>query len=237
MAVDTPARIAILGGGPMGIEAGLYARYLGYEIQIFERGEVAQYVLQRETERTFSPFRSHCSSLGLAALAAQDPDFVPPDSDAALTGREWVDRYLVPLSQTDLISDHIQTNAQVVAVARSRCADGETSDEANQHAPPFRILVKNRSGDNSEMRADVVVDATGETGEFDQLALNVGDRPCDPSSGLTPEPDFYCLGAKSLAGNTDFRFAVGLQQIRSLFAIIGGREDLDLYESVKGLLP
>ena len=38
MAVDTPAKIAILGAGPIGLEAALYDRYLGYEVDVFERG-------------------------------------------------------------------------------------------------------------------------------------------------------------------------------------------------------
>ena len=99
MAVDTPAHIAIFGGGPIGIETGLYARYLGYDVQIFECEEIASPVLMSAQERL--PFRVLRSTLGLAALAAQDPDFNFPADEAELTAREWVDRYLAPLSRTD----------------------------------------------------------------------------------------------------------------------------------------
>ena len=34
MALDTPASIAVLGAGPIGLEAALYARFLGYDVQI-----------------------------------------------------------------------------------------------------------------------------------------------------------------------------------------------------------
>ncbi|MEC9117285.1 MAG: FAD-dependent oxidoreductase, partial [Planctomycetota bacterium] len=34
MAIDTPATIAILGAGPIGLEAALYARFLGYEVTV-----------------------------------------------------------------------------------------------------------------------------------------------------------------------------------------------------------
>ena len=96
MAVDTPATIAILGAGPMGIETGLYARYLGYRVVIFEQREVASHVLAWGHLRMFSPFPELRSSLGLAALRAQDAEYHPPDADARLTGRQWVDKYLLP---------------------------------------------------------------------------------------------------------------------------------------------
>ena len=41
MAIDTPARIAVLGAGPIGLEAALYARFLGYDVDVYERGKVA----------------------------------------------------------------------------------------------------------------------------------------------------------------------------------------------------
>ena len=68
----------------------------------------------------FSPFLQLRSSLGLAALRAQDPEYRPPESDAHLTGRQWVDRYVLPLSQTDLLADHIQ-------VRHTRCRGGTST--------------------------------------------------------------------------------------------------------------
>ncbi len=73
MAVDTPATIAILGAGPMGIETGLYARYLGYRVVILEQQEVASQVLARGHLRMCSPFIELRSSLGLAALRTRMP--------------------------------------------------------------------------------------------------------------------------------------------------------------------
>ena len=92
MAVDTPARIVILGAGPVGLEAGLYARYLGYEVEIIERGQVADHVRRWGHVCLATPFRMNRSTLGLAALAAQDSGFRPPEHDALLTGHDWVRR-------------------------------------------------------------------------------------------------------------------------------------------------
>ncbi|MFN5103922.1 MAG: hypothetical protein ACK5GJ_14110, partial [Planctomycetota bacterium] len=43
--MESPATIAILGAGPMGIEAALYARFLGYHVSIFETRRVAHRML------------------------------------------------------------------------------------------------------------------------------------------------------------------------------------------------
>ena len=59
---------------------------------------------------------------------------------------------------------------------------------------------------------------------------------CGPQTLINPEPNFYILGAKSYGRNSNFLVSVGLQQIREVFTIIGGREELDLYASVEHLL-
>ena len=146
MAVDTPATVAILGAGPMGIETGLYARYLGYHVLVFEQREVASHVLDWGHLRMFSPFGELHSSLGLAALHAQDAEYRPPESDARLTGRQWVDRYLLPLSQTDLLADEVRGHTRVVAVGRQRWLKHESSPCAHRGDDGFRLLVEHADG-------------------------------------------------------------------------------------------
>ena len=40
MAIETPATIFFIGAGPVALEAALYARYLGYHVEICEAGQV-----------------------------------------------------------------------------------------------------------------------------------------------------------------------------------------------------
>src|SRR5688572_4183500 len=108
MAIDTPARLAILGAGPIGLEAALYARFLGYDVVVYEAGEVAASVRRWGHVRMFTPFGMNRSSLGLAATGAQDESYQPPAEDALLTGREWAEQYLLPLAATDLLADHLR---------------------------------------------------------------------------------------------------------------------------------
>lgn len=180
MAVDTPAKIAILGAGPIGLEAALYARFLGYDVEVFDRGEVAENVRRWGHVRMFSPFGMNSSSLGVAALDAQDDQYQPPHNDAILTGTEWRDRYLLPLSQTDLISDHLHLQTAVVAVTRNDLCKSEMIGIAERADSEFRILVRKRDGSEWEAHAEIVIDATGVFGNANWLgrggAPAIGER-------------------------------------------------------------
>lgn len=198
MAVDTPATIAILGAGPMGLEVGLYARYLGYDAVILEQGEVAAHVSAWGHVRLFSPFAGLCSTLGVAALQAQDPGYRPPGSDQRLTGRQWRDQYLLPLSQTDLIADHIQTRTRVLAVSRQRLLRHDPSDA--RAADGFRLLFERTDASQDQLLADIVVDCTGVFGQ--PLACGAAGAPACGETAVRAQIEYGVpdvLGAQRAA--------------------------------------
>jgi hypothetical protein len=161
MAFDTPATIAVLGAGPIGLETALYARFLGYQVRMYERGQVADHVRRWGHVRMFTPFTMNCSTLGRAALIAQDENYQAPDDDACLTGQEWVDRYLVPLSRTDLLADELQLGTTVLAVTRWGATKGEWIGDEQREETPFRLLVSDSAGNERDETADIVIDTTG----------------------------------------------------------------------------
>lgn len=165
MAIDTPARIAVLGAGPIGLEAALYARFLGYDVVIFERGEVAHAVRRSAHIRLFAPFALNRSPLGLAAIQAQDDNYAPPAAGDFLTGREWLDKYLLPLSQTDLLSDHLRLGTTVLAVGKEELLKGDLPGHEDRGDWSFRVLSKNASGAEQIDLFDVVLDCTGVSSE------------------------------------------------------------------------
>jgi hypothetical protein len=61
------------------------------------------------------------------------------------------------------------------------------------------------------------------------------ERSHGADSLRNPEPDFYILGAKSYGRDSNFLVAVGHQQIRDLFSLIGDRANLDLYQGAASL--
>ncbi|MAV35007.1 MAG: hypothetical protein CMJ59_06070 [Planctomycetaceae bacterium] len=166
MYLEPPSRIAVLGAGPSGLEAGLYARYLGYHVTIYEQGEIAQAVLAWGHVRMFSPFRMNRSPLGLAALSAQNPDYTPPDDEELLTGREWRDRYLLPLAQSDLIAGNLRMANRIVSVGRQSLCKQEQPANPARARDPFRILIRDRDGRERVEPASAIIDTMG-----------VGSRP------------------------------------------------------------
>jgi len=164
MAVETPARIAVLGAGPIGLEAALYARYLGYDVDLYERGRVAEHLFQWGHVRLFTPFGANCSPLGLAALSNQDEAWKPPADGEFLTGREIAEKYYVPLSKSDLLVDHLHEQTEVLAIGRGGLLKGDMAGEDRAEAD-FRLLVRDaHSAEPAGRRvatADVVIDAAG----------------------------------------------------------------------------
>lgn len=165
MAIDTPARLAILGAGPLGLEASLYARFLGYDVEVLESGRVAEHVRQWAHLRMFSPFRHASSPLGVAAISAQDGTYRAPGPDELLTGAQWLERYLEPLAATDLIADHLCLGTRVLAVGRAGLLKGELADDEQRGDYSLRLLVSDASGLERIVEADGVVDATGIMGQ------------------------------------------------------------------------
>ena len=172
MSVETPARIAVLGAGPVGLETALYARFLGYDVDVYERGHVAHHVQQWGHIRMFSPFRMNRSTLGLAALSAQSDTYKPPDGEDLLTGRQWAERYLLPLSETDLLVDAISSRTQVVAVGRESLGKTAEVGQTGRAATGFRIRLRSTEGTETSVHSDVVVDTTGVYGNPNRLGAD-----------------------------------------------------------------
>lgn len=130
MAIDTPATIAVLGAGPVGLEAALYARYLGYEVLLLERGSVAAEIEPWAHSPLLQPWGSCVSKLGLAALHAQHPAWRPPRAETCVTGQEWRESYLLPLAASDLLADSLRVNTEVLRITRCTAAVGASQDES-----------------------------------------------------------------------------------------------------------
>ncbi|HZZ74034.1 MAG TPA: hypothetical protein VFE24_17405 [Pirellulales bacterium] len=164
MFLDTPARIAIVGAGPVGLEAALYARYLGYEVDLYERGQVAEHLRRWGQLPMLAPFCANRSSLGLAALRAQDENWQPPREEAILSGGEFRAQYLLPLAQSDLLADSVHTGTEVLAIGRDGVLKHETIDPQQRGELPFRLLLRDAQGNERFASAECVLDCSGVLG-------------------------------------------------------------------------
>ena len=233
MAIDSPARLAILGAGPIGLEAALYARFLGYEIVAYEQGCVAEAVRRLSHKQMPAPFRLNHSSLGLAAIQAQDENYRAPDLDANYTYGQWIDSYLSPLAATDLVSGHLRLQTQVSALEMEELQTTVAAED-EEEARSFRILSWDAQEERTEL-FDGVLDCTGVANHVNWLGMNPSPSATTPFYG-TSEPNYYILGSKSRGPASEFTFQEGLSQIREVFAILGDRATLDLYAGAKRLL-
>jgi len=193
--------IAILGGGPIGLEAALYARYLGYPVQVYERGEPAEQVRRWGHVRMFTSFQMNSSSLGQAAIAAQHPDLQPCEPTALLTGNEWVERYLQPLAESDLLRGHIHSHTEVLAISRIGALKTDLPGHATRADQPLRILFRGSDRHTHTATAQVVIDTTGVYGNPNWLGPGGA-----PARGETELRDHITYEIPNLTGDNESRY-------------------------------
>jgi hypothetical protein len=163
--VDTPATIAILGGGPVGLEVAIYARFLGYFTTIFEERRVAHRMLDWHARPLEVTAKECTTPLAHGAILAQNPDYVRPSDDHIYSGREFAEQYLVPLAKTDLLFDDIHFLSPVTDVSRLRTRIDDHLHPQERCNDEFRILVEGRHRGPWISRADIVIDCRG-TGQI-----------------------------------------------------------------------
>ncbi len=201
--MDEPPRIAILGAGPIGLETALYARYLGYKVQLFERGpSAAANVLAWGHVRLFTPFGMNASPLGIAALQAQDANWLSPAVDEHFTGAELYHRYWRPLAESDLIGGVLQCETEVLAIGRPGWLKMEGVGEELRGEAPFSLLVRHADGSETSEAADAVIDCTGTYGNHNWLGQGGIPAPGETAAAAKIE-----YGLPEVLGDAKERFA------------------------------
>lgn len=136
------SRIAIIGAGPIGLEAALLARQLGHDVQVFEKGRVAENVLDWGHVRLFSPFGMNSSEWGRGAVAKTISPNAMPRDDELLTGRDFTERYLIPLSRLPELAGRIHEQAQVLSICRRHFPKTAGIGSPARAEQPFQLLVE-----------------------------------------------------------------------------------------------
>lgn len=248
--LETPGTIAILGAGPIGIEAALYGRYLGYQVTLFEAKEPCASL----NENRLDPAPQHCTSpLGSAALAAQRTGRggTTIEIDASTIG-QWFDEYWAPLLNTDLLSGRIRSGVTVEALRLVPPEESDATDEADpseevdvhreeaaaedragesiyledEEEIPEDYLVVWRAEDGSEQseRFEAILDARGGNAPW------IGPGDCIETADDLP-PYLAWIGSRK---NSNGDYLSGLADIREVFAILSGRPHLDVYQNLGG---
>ena len=161
---DLP-RVAVLGGGPVGLEAALYASALGLPFAVYERGRVGEHLRRWGHVRLFSPFGMNSTPLGRARIRADQPQHPLPDDKTLLTGRDHVAAYLEPLALSPALTPAIHENTTVLRVGRRGFHKDDHPGDARRGKEPFRLLLRDDKGRERFEEADIVLDCAGVYGK------------------------------------------------------------------------
>lgn len=155
-----PLRVAVLGAGPIGLEAAVQAKSLGHAVTVYDRGQIGEHVNRWGFLRMFTPFGMNASPLGRLTILKEAPGREFPADADIITGREFRETYLVPLGETAYLKACLRLQTTVVAVGRSGARKTDSPDPRRASAP-FRLLVREASGAERIEVADMVLDCTG----------------------------------------------------------------------------
>jgi len=155
-----PVRVAVIGAGPIGLEAALRLRQCGAAVQVFEKGRVAEHVRQWGHVTLFSPFGMNTTRAGLAAIREENRQHVFPDPQQCITGHEYVACYLEPLARTHWLRDCVHTQTEVLRVGRAFYLKEDFPGSRQRAQEPFRLLLRHQNQERIE-EADVVLDCSG----------------------------------------------------------------------------
>jgi hypothetical protein len=157
-------RIAILGAGPIGLDAALAAADGGYPFTLYEAApRVGGNVRSWGHVRLFTPWSMNVSPRMRRRLAA------PPDGPDLPTGDELAGRLLEPIAHLPAIAPHLRLSTAVLSVGREGLLKNEEIATPERARHPFRLLLAGRDGREWTATADVVLDTTGTWGNPNSL--------------------------------------------------------------------
>ena len=153
-------RVAILGAGPVGLEAALAAAEAGLSFTLYEAGaQVGHNVTAWGHVGMFTGWDLNVSPRMRRRL--EDAGHATPSGDEPPTGRELVSRVLQPIAELPGIAEHLCLETRVLSVAREGLLKHEEIASPERAALPFRLLVRASDGRERIDPADMVVDCTG----------------------------------------------------------------------------
>ncbi len=191
--------IIIIGAGPIGIEAAVYAKNCGYRVRILEKQSVGGNIRQWQHVRLFSPFKLNYSPLGKSLLETQGHQL--PNGGDYLTGADYLNSYLKPLADSAL-AGCVTLDCEVLAISRQGILKGDHIGNGKRKAYQFRILTRSSTGKEAFYTADVVIDASGSYGNHNWL----GDGGI-PAIGELTNRNRIQYGLEDIAGNEKEKYA------------------------------
>jgi hypothetical protein len=145
-------KLAVIGAGPIGIEAAALAVRLGWQVSVYEAALPGSSIERWQHVRLFSSWALNQSPWGREILACS------LNEDDYPTGREYLDHYLLPLAQT--LGEVVKTHTRVFGITRRDALKGDFIGARDAKSGPFLLHIAGPAGE-SYVEADVIFDTTG----------------------------------------------------------------------------
>ena len=172
-------RLAIIGAGPIGLEAGLAAAERKLDFAIYESADTAGGHVRRWGHvRAFTPWDMNVSERARAALGP-----AAPAGDELPTGDDLAERLIEPLAAGAPLSGRLRLGTRVRAVGREGLLKHEAIGSDDRAARPFRLLLTRPDGSEAIEHADAVIDCSGTYGNPNRLGDGGIDAPGESALG------------------------------------------------------
>lgn len=147
--------VAILGAGPVGLDAALACVDAGWPFTVYEAADgVAAHVRAWGHVRLFTPW-----DLDVSPRMRRHVPHAPEGGDCP-TGAELATRLLDPVAALPVLRRRIRLRTRVAGVARTGLLKHEQIGTGARAAAPFTLLLDTPEGEDTA-EADLVLDCTG----------------------------------------------------------------------------
>jgi hypothetical protein len=231
--------IAILGAGPIGLEAALYARTLGHPVTVYEAGRVGEHLTRWGHVPLFTPWALNVSPLGERRLVETGARKHPFDPAAFPTGAQVVAAYLRPLAGLPELSGSVREGHRIRAVGRGDLLKGDGVGDGSRAQARFRLLVDGPEGESIH-EADVVLDATGVYGQPNALGRGGIPAPGERAAAsriVTGIPDVPGADRGRFEGRRVLVVGDGSSAATAAVALAGLREGSVVWATRSGAPP
>ncbi|MDJ0463854.1 hypothetical protein [Streptomyces sp. H27-C3] len=147
--------VAILGAGPVGLDAALACADAGWPFTVYEAGDtVAAHVRDWGHARLFTPWDLNVSRRMRTHLPHA------PAGPECPTGAELATRLLDQLAALPALQGRIRPSTRIAGIARTGLLKHEQIGTDTRAAAPFTLLLDTPDGEDTA-EADLVLDCTG----------------------------------------------------------------------------
>jgi hypothetical protein len=192
-------KVAIIGGGPIGVEAALYGSCAGFEVKLFERGAIADNIRRWGFVRVFTEWGRNRSPLAVKLLQERG-EALPADEEYS-SGHELA-AFVQKVAALEPLRGHVFPHTDVLAITREACLRSDFIGSSRRAEYSFRLLLRDENGLECIENYDAVIDASGVYTSPNWLGS--GGAPCPGELGCKEHID-YAL--PDVAGEDWARFA------------------------------